>query len=1090
MDQIYERTDLLPSGIPLAVLLTMAVAAIGLWFAARRFSVRHAAVIPFWAEVVARVITASIALWTIFQALARGIDFACRWPLWSYAFIGGAAIEAASFAYRHEQGAVPPRIARALPVLRCAAVALALLLLLQPQVTRTVTRHIVRKVAVLVDDSDSMRFPDELWTSSEKLAVATHFGIGDANDRPLPAIASLREWRDSFCGDFRSLAPTNQLPKETTRAIRDGAAVLRELQRQNDAFLKSCEGGNEVLANLQRLLRDEAIPACDGLLKASRAKSAGEQDFTRLSNSLAALDELLPVARETADGLFWDKLSDERRAEIDACCVTQRLAIAESLLLSAPRRTISLGQKSLLDALASRYDVSVYRMGAGIERISEDLRFDAVGNAGPIASPDVAGAVTTNIAENALCTATNDVRCSATDYTAALEQVTRDIPSDQLAGVLMLTDGRHNGTASLDPIARLLGLQDAPVSTILVGGSQMPCDLSLADVSVPESVYLGDNVRARAMVRATHANGRKIAVRLKLGDEVVDESELQVNSDDWRREVRLSHMPTNLVGLAEAGDASESSTNEVQVAAVADNEEAISYKLEVSFADAGQNGAGEQKQDGEDSARELFADNNEWNFDVAVSDDRTAVLLVDSRPRWEFRYLRNLFYGRDKSIHLQYLLTEPDTIGGVTMEESLPPASAARPFGEAEAGALPVDAEEWRKFDVIIIGDVDGSVITPEAISNIRECVSERGALLVVIAGPRSMPHAFDDADFADLLPVTWTLSSEAAWAPPEESYRVTLTPAGRFHPVMQQSASVLESEAVWNGLQEMRWRFQGLGVKPDAEVLAFATATGATDDFSDITTDDVAQRLDAEKARRARDALVVARNYGRGKVLVMNFDQTWRMRYLAGDRLHHRFWGQVVRWGIGEKLRAGNGGLRVGTDRLTYSPGDIPQVFGRITDEHFQPVNDAHPVARLFAPDGTLVHETPLVVREDAQGLYEGAFPQLATNGVYKVELRQDAADDAQCVRTLLMSVVMRRPAERAEVSASREAPELLARWTGGKVVDPSAAASLAESFGEGRRDVEEKVSEPLWNHPAWFVVLLLLLASEWILRKRGGLA
>ena len=1079
MEQICERTDLLPPGIPLAVLVAMALAAVGLWFAARRFSSRHASVIPFWAVVVARVIAATIALWTIFQALARDIDFACRWPLWAYAFIGGAAIEAASFAYRHEQGAVPPRTARALPILRCTVIALALLLLLQPQVAHTVTRHIVRKVAVLVDDSDSMRFPDELWTASEKLALATHFGIGDSNDQPLAAIAPYRDWRDSFRREFHPLAPTNQLPKELTRSIRECASALRELQGQNDALLKACEGGNEVLSNLQRLLRDEAVPACDGLLKASRAKSAGEQDFTRLANSLEALDKLLPVARETACDLFWDKLPEVRRAEIDACCVTQRLAIAESLLLSAPRRTFSIGQKPLLDALASRYDVAVYRMGAGIVRISESAA--------------------TNIAEivdGGLHDTTNDVHCAATDFAAALEQVTREIPSDQLAGVLMLTDGRHNGIAALDPIARLLGLQEAPISTILVGGSRIPCDLSLADVSVPESVYLGDNVRARAVVRATRANGRKISVRLKLGDEVVDESELQVNSDDWRREVRLSHMPTNLVGLAGSGDASVAATNgtdavaDSAVAAVVDNEEAISYRLEVAFADDAADGAGEQSQEGDDGGRELFDDNNQWDFDVAVSDDRTAVLLVDSRPRWEFRYLRNLFYGRDKSIHLQYLLTEPDTIGGVTLEEPLPPASASRPFGEAEAGALPADTGEWRKFDVIILGDVDESVVTPEVVASIRECVAERGALLVVIAGPRSMPHAFGNAGFADLLPVTWTPTADAAWVPPEESYHVTLTPAGRFHAVMQQAASVIESESVWDGLQEMRWRFQGQGVKPDAEVLAFATASGAPDDFSDITAEDVAERLDAEKARRSRDALIVARNYGRGKVLMMNFDQTWRMRYLAGDRLHHRFWGQVVRWGIGEKLRAGDAGLRVGTDRLTYSPGDAPQVFGRITDEGFQPVNDAHPVARLFAPDGTLVHETPLTLREDAQGIYEGSFPQLATNGVYKVELRRDDSEGAQSVRTLLMSVSASRPAERAEVSASREAPGLLARWTGGKVVDPSEAASMADAFGEGRRDIEETISEPLWNHPAWFILLLLLLATEWILRKRAGLA
>ena len=74
----------------------------------------------------------------------------------------------------------------------------------------------------------------------------------------------------------------------------------------------------------------------------------------------------------------------------------------------------------------------------------------------------------------------------------------------------------------------------------------------------------------------------------------------------------------------------------------------------------------------------------------------------------------------------------------------------------------------------------------------------------------------------------------------------------------------------------------------------------------------DAAERLDAEKRNRARNALVVSQVYGRGKVLLLAFDETWRLRYKAGDIYHHRFWGQIMRWGVGEKLRAGEPGLRL----------------------------------------------------------------------------------------------------------------------------------------------------------------------------------
>ena len=50
----------------------------------------------------------------------------------------------------------------------------------------------------------------------------------------------------------------------------------------------------------------------------------------------------------------------------------------------------------------------------------------------------------------------------------------------------------------------------------------------------------------------------------------------------------------------------------------------------------------------ENLGEEFFDRNNSWQFETAITDARTNVLILDSHPRWEFRYLRNLFYGRDK----------------------------------------------------------------------------------------------------------------------------------------------------------------------------------------------------------------------------------------------------------------------------------------------------------------------------------------------------------------------------------------------------------------------------------------------------------
>ncbi len=1071
-DSSFVRTDLLPPTVPGAVVALLAVGGLLLWLAVRRLTARHRADLPRWGVVVPRVVTAATAAWCGLQLLGRCVELGSRWPLWLAGLVAGLAVELTVALYGRERRVIDRRLGYALVALRCTAIVMLILILLQPVLKRTVGRRIVRRVAVLMDDSDSMHFTDRQWTLSEKVGLGVQSGLCGADERQVPALERVPAWHARLSEQMRAAPPTNQAPTTLVRTLREGTALVRELQTQVDRLVAGLDAGAareqlEPLGRLQRQARDATLPALAELVQASQARQLAPRHLERLGEAVDQLNACLAPAREAADTLAWERLPAPRREAIDALCQTSRWVLAESILT---RR--GAADEALLDRLAERYDIELYRLGRSLQRLPAEqvgvLALDRAGQTNGAVERvrrDWRGLLASNSAPVGVAAAFR----SGTDYAAALETVAREIPSEQLAGVLLLSDGRHNGDTAVDPIARRLGLQDVPVSTILVGGSRLPFDASLADVSVPESIYLGDQVRARAVVRATGAMGRKLAVRLMLGGETVDQTELAVSSADWQQEVRLAHAPTtNTFGQAAEASAGRAGSSGGDAGGVG----ALGYTLRI-----------------DPVPEELFADNNDWNFDVAVSDDRTNVLLVDDRPRWEFRYLRNLFFGRDKSIHLQYVLLHPDTIDQVAVAESLPPASAGRAFGDAEAGALPRDRDEWRKFDVIILGDVGPDVLTPEVVAEVQACVAERGALLVVIAGPQAMPHAFADARLGELLPVRYEAATGGCWIPPEDAFRVVLTPAGRAHPILQQSTSVTESEAIWAGLPEMRWRFPLADAKPGAEVLAYAVASDeAAEDFSGVTVADAVAKLEAETRKRNRDALIVAQNYGRGKVLMLNFDRTWRLRYRVGDTYHHRFWGQVVRWGVGEKLRAGHAGLRLGTDKLTYTPGEAVRVFGRVADPGFQPVNDARLLAVLLRNGAELVR-VPLAHREGSHGLYEGGFPELTEPGRYTVELRREDGGKSEPVRTILLVVTARRPVERSDVAASRETPDLMARWTAGRVVAPEQADTLWNSFGAGRRTLSETVEQPLWNSPFWFVALVGLLTVEWLLRKRGGL-
>ena len=112
---------------------------------------------------------------------------------------------------------------------------------------------------------------------------------------------------------------------------------------------------------------------------------------------------------------------------------------------------------------------------------------------------------------------------------------------------------------------------------------------------------------------------------------------------------------------------------------------------------------------------------------------------------------------------------------------------------------------------------------------------------------------------------------------------------------------------------------------------------------------------------------------------------------------------------------------------------------------------------------------------------------------GAYTVTLldpeRYSGEGEGHEVSTMFFIASSRRPIEMANVSASRETVDALARWTGGRVVSPHEADELTEDFGEGSRTVREPVEIALWCRPWLFLLLVALVFAEWVLRKMRGL-
>ena len=1006
MEEAASRSDLVawPAGLLVAGAVGLALLWLGLRVLPRKSRTTN------FAFAFAGAALASGAFWFLLQLAARWVHFSTTWPLSGVATAGGIALESLALAYRHESRMAGPFSGRLVFSLRALALAGILALLLEPVIVSESTREIRRSLAIFVDDSGSMEIVDKNHTATELLDLASALDpesaerSGSLSGITVRARALERLLEQLRAGLLPGAVSTDNPAK--FRGAGEFADVQRELRKLETTRGELTESLRSLRRSVKRGEMKEAAEFIDDIRNRFENSLAGdvreatkaldernaEKAARSLESAVRRLREIIVAAAPHISALDQHELArlpGPRLEELRASTARSRLAVANHVLHSTTGK-----ERSLVEELAENYNLRFFRVAADASET----------DSGPLpARPASSG--------------------NLTDLAQVFEVARSKFASDDLAGVLVASDGRHTAEASVEESARSLGLEGVPAAALAIGSRRGPRDAAITAVRAPESVFEDDVAEIRADLSIVGMEGETVSAFLYADGKPVAEKSVEITSDDYRDTLTFSQKPEGL-GVTDYG---------IKIHNVEDD---------------------------------TFASNNAASFAIAASDDRTNVLLLDGYPRWEFRYLRNLFYARDQSVHLQYVLFRPDRIAGAPPAEEVP-ASASRPFAEAEANALPESREEWLKFDAIIVGDVPREALDEEAWGSIRAAVADRGALLVLVAGPRTMPHGFESENLADLLPVIPDAFFSDPFVPPEPAFRLRLTAEGVRHSIPRLAADPELNERIWEGLPLLRWRFPSGEIKTAAEVLAYAEPAGGVDLSGDI------------EGQRA-NALIVSHRFALGRVVLFNFDRTWRLRYGIGDVLHHRFWGNVLRWGGAENLRSGSEFVRLGTGRLRYEPGEPVRITSR-----FRLADAPQEVRATVSRGGEPVASAVLRPRADSPWLFDGSVGGLETPGEYTV-----AIDSPEGPVTTEFRVVERRDdAELRDVTLNLSLLEQISAATGGMTVAPHRAHEVIAAFKPPVKPIRERRERTVWDNG--FVLLLLagLLTAEWIVRRRKGL-
>jgi uncharacterized membrane protein len=454
---------------------------------------------------------------------------------------------------------------------------------------------------------------------------------------------------------------------------------------------------------------------------------------------------------------------------------------------------------------------------------------------------------------------------------------------------------------------------------------------------------------------------------------------------------------------------------------------------------------------------ETLVDNNQQIAFLDVREGGGRILYLEGEPRYEQLYLRRSL-NDSADLEISHIWID-----------------------RASADRWPVDlgdATNPGQYDAIIIGDVHADALGPEALQKIADRVNDGTGLLMIGGWYAFDAGGYGSTPLAAALPVRMDSARRVAVRvdPPASTQLpapVVIKPTQK-HPITQFSLGENDA-AIWQELKPLRGanRLLAPKVSPGVEVL-----------------------LESER----EEPILVVGQYGKGRTAAFAGDSTWQWVLQGKGEIHRRFWRQLLLWML---------------NRDAPAPDSFWIEMESRRYERRAPVGFTIGVQSLLPFDSAIVLRAQ-VLRESGepvpvklerrvgtgaaganQVLASGQLPELS-GGMYR--LRVDCPDATAAYTAGEISFqVIDRDVELSQPIAELSRLEQLAALTesaGGRAYRTDEVEALIEQIRSLRQKSVLPVVEKFRLGDDWLsgwvltILFVGLLASEWYLRKRWGLA
>ncbi|MCH7495955.1 MAG: hypothetical protein IH825_07705 [Candidatus Marinimicrobia bacterium] len=368
-----------------------------------------------------------------------------------------------------------------------------------------------------------------------------------------------------------------------------------------------------------------------------------------------------------------------------------------------------------------------------------------------------------------------------------------------------------------------------------------------------------------------------------------------------------------------------------------------------------------------------------------------------------------------------------------------------------------------KEYDVLIFIGYPSDNSSDSDIENLLENIKSTQASLYYVEGSSASYYKLNK--FSEFLPALVKSNTSSR---DYDEVRLQLSEMGKYHPFTRQSEYTAETVKLWNALPP--GYAAGVEVEPKSG--------------SVILVREKAERMNKDGGK---PIFIVSEKEGQKSAMLMVTGSYMFDMLLRGIGNYSETWNKTLLQGIDWlSIHDAPSRVNVKTDKQLYSQGEKVKFNAAVYDEYYEPMEDID-LQVYLKEDSNPEEEYQFGMVNSASGKYRGEYISNSPGRYkYRVVAKKGEIEVGEIAGKFR---VEEYSPEFALLGRNETVLIRIARNTGGTYTPYESFEPDSIKIKEGVYRKSSIAEFSVWSDARVMLLLLILLATEWVLRKRGGL-